>query len=93
MHGFLPLSLPFALAFAPLFIVLIVWSIAIKGYALWVAARAGEKWWFVALLILNTVGILELVYLIWFSPPGSNKLSNMFQSSGTPAEDSSGPQA
>lgn len=37
--------------------------IALKGYALWHAARRSEKWWFVALLLINTMGILELVYL------------------------------
>ena len=27
------------------------------------AARRGDKWWFLAVLVLSTVGILELVYL------------------------------
>lgn len=40
-----------------------VWSMIWKGIALWYAARRGEKGWFVALLILNTVGILEIVYI------------------------------
>ena len=48
-------------------IILIIWSVAIKGFALWHAARRGEKWWFVALLIINTAGILELIYLIFFA--------------------------
>jgi hypothetical protein len=37
--------------------------LALKGYALWHAAKRDEKGWFVALLVLNTFGILELVYL------------------------------
>lgn len=37
--------------------------IALKGYALWHAAKRDEKGWFIALLIINTAGILELVYL------------------------------
>jgi methionyl-tRNA synthetase len=40
-----------------------VWSMIWKGIALWYAARRGEKGWFVALLILNTVGILEIIYV------------------------------
>jgi len=44
----------------------VVWSIAIKGLALWYSARASQKVWFVALLIINTVGILELVYIKLF---------------------------
>jgi len=45
---------------------LVVWSIAVKGLALWYSARASQKAWFVALLIVNTVGILELVYITFF---------------------------
>jgi len=45
---------------------LVVWSIAVKGLALWYSARASQKAWFVALLIVNTVGILELVYIAFF---------------------------
>lgn len=66
------------LVLAPVFFALTIWSIAIKGYALWVSARSAQKWWFIAVLVINTVGILELVYLIWFSPAGSNKLSGLF---------------
>lgn len=42
---------------------LILAIIALKGYALWHAAKRDEKGWFVALLILNTFGVLELIYL------------------------------
>ena len=37
----------------------------LKGYSLWYAARRNEPWWFLALFILNTAGILELIYLIF----------------------------
>jgi len=54
--------------------------IFLKGYALWHAARRNEKWWFVALLLINTIGILELIYLYFvvgkwhnFSESNSNK--------------------
>jgi hypothetical protein len=64
-----PLFGPFTiLAFSILAIIgilLLIWTIAIKGYALWTAAQRKEKWWFIALLIINTVGILEVVYLIF----------------------------
>ena len=50
----------------PLIVALAVWTIAIKGLALWHAARNGQKLWFVVLLVLNTLGILELVYLLGF---------------------------
>lgn len=40
--------------------------LALKGYCLWHAAKRNEIWWFLALFILNTLGILELVYIIFF---------------------------
>lgn len=47
-------------------IVLAAWSLIWKGVGLWFAARNYQKSWFVAILILNTIGILEIIYLIWF---------------------------
>ena len=49
-----------------LFLVLVVWSLAWKGVALWKAARQNQRNWFVALLVLNTFGILEIMYTFWF---------------------------
>ncbi len=55
-------------AFASLaFVLLIVGSLVLKGIALWKAARAGSKPWFIALLFINTLGILELLYIFVFS--------------------------
>lgn len=49
------------------FILLALWSLFWKGLALWKAARNDERYWFVALLVINTVGILELAYLFIFA--------------------------
>lgn len=49
------------------FALLLIWSIAWKGLALWKSARAGSKVWFVVLLVINTLGILEILYLYVFS--------------------------
>lgn len=54
--------------FLLLLIPTMLWVLTLKGFALWHAARAGQKTWFVALLILNTFGLVELLYLIWFRP-------------------------
>jgi len=43
---------------------LIVWSVIWKGLALWRAARLKQVGWYVALLVINTVGIFEIIYLI-----------------------------
>ncbi|HTY39624.1 MAG TPA: DUF5652 family protein [Candidatus Paceibacterota bacterium] len=49
------------------FLIALIWSIYWKGMALWHSARRGEKVWFVVLLVVNTVGILEILYLYVFS--------------------------
>jgi len=49
------------------FTLLMVWSIIWKGLALWKAAKQDKKGWFVILLIVNTIGILEILYLYVFS--------------------------
>ena len=49
---------------SPWILVLIVlWTIPWKGIALWKAARLSHKWWFVVMLVVNTVGILEIIYI------------------------------
>ena len=50
-----------------LLFVVVVWSIVWKGLALWKSARASSKVWFVVFLIVNTLGILEILYLYVFS--------------------------
>lgn len=47
--------------------IIVLWTLAWKGWALWIAARQREKYWFIALLVLNTVGILEIAYIFFFS--------------------------
>lgn len=49
-------------------VLIVVLTFVLKGFALWLSARAGQKWWFIAFLVINTFGILEIVYLIWFRP-------------------------
>jgi hypothetical protein len=52
---------------AVLFTALAVWVIIWKGIALWKAARNNSNIWFVFLLVLNTMGILEIIYIFFFS--------------------------
>ncbi len=51
------------IALTPLFLLFLVWGLFWKGLALWHSARKGQNWWFVILLIVNTAGILEIIYL------------------------------
>jgi len=47
-----------------LLIIVILVLLTLKGLSLWYASRKEQKWWFVILLVINTLGILELIYLI-----------------------------
>lgn len=47
----------------PTFLVVMLWSLFWKGLALWHAAKRRQPWWFVGLLVINTMGILEIIYL------------------------------
>jgi len=46
---------------------LVIWELYWRGRALWLAAQSKETGWFVALLVLNTAGILPLLYIYVFS--------------------------
>lgn len=50
-----------------LFLAALVWSLGWKAASLWQAARDGRKPWFVALLVTNTLGILDAIYLFKIS--------------------------
>jgi len=50
-----------------LLLILGLWTLPWKGVALWKSARQKQKWWFIALLIINTIGILEILYIFIFS--------------------------
>ncbi len=50
-----------------LFVIALVWSLIWKGIALWRSAQRKEKAWFISILILNTLGILDIVYIYFFS--------------------------
>ena len=54
---------------APSFMLFVVylWSIFWKGLALWRAATGNQKYWFIAMLFLNTLGILEIIFLFKFA--------------------------
>ncbi|OHA88152.1 MAG: hypothetical protein A2741_00830 [Candidatus Zambryskibacteria bacterium RIFCSPHIGHO2_01_FULL_43_27] len=46
---------------------IIIWSVIWKGLALWRSARLSQKGWFLVVLLVNTVGILEIIYLFFIS--------------------------
>ena len=50
-----------------LLIITLVWSLLWKGIALWKAARKNHLVWFIILLVVNTLGIIEILYIFLFS--------------------------
>lgn len=52
-------------AFWPHFLLLAIWSMFWKGLALWHSGRRGQPWWFVIFLVVNTAGLLEIIYLFF----------------------------
>lgn len=56
------------------FILVLLWCLVWKGLALWHAAQRKQPWWFVAILLINTFGILEIIYLFGVAKMKSENL-------------------
>jgi hypothetical protein len=52
---------------APVLLAILIWVTPWKGIALWQATRNGHKIWFVVLLVLNTLALLEIIYIFFFA--------------------------
>ncbi|NLO69914.1 MAG: hypothetical protein GX102_02970 [Porphyromonadaceae bacterium] len=48
----------------PLLFILFVFDLVMKGFALWKAARNNHLAWFICIIVLNTAGILPIIYLL-----------------------------
>ena len=59
----------------PVILVMVLWSTAWKALALWHSARRGDVVWFIVFLVVNTVGILEIIYLFFIA---KRTLHNLF---------------
>ena len=66
------LGISLALA-AVLVFVIAIWTLVWKGLALWKSARKSHMIWFIVLLIVNTIGILEILYIYIFSKWGEKR--------------------
>ena len=63
-----------------LFLILI-WSLFWIGCSLWFAAKRDQKWWFLVLLILNTAGVLEIIYIFFVAKKKWDDVVNLFRKS------------
>lgn len=44
---------------------IMAWALPWKGIALWKAAKNNQKIWFVIIFLLNTLAILDIVYIMF----------------------------
>jgi len=44
---------------------LAIWTLPWKGVALWKAAKNSHKIWFVIIFLLNTLAILDIIYIVF----------------------------
>lgn len=61
-------------------IIVILWVIPWKGYALWTASKLNHKKWFIIILVLNTFAILEIIYLFYVVKKTPKDIVNLFRS-------------
>lgn len=54
-------------AFGIFILVATLWTLYWKYRALWYCAKNDRKMWFIIFLVVNTLGILEILYLYVFS--------------------------
>jgi len=57
-------------------LLIILWTLPWKGVALWKAGRNGQKIWFIALLMFNTLALLPIIYLFYFSKKKIQEIEN-----------------
>ena len=57
-------------------VILFIWDFIWKGIGMWKAARLGQKGWFVAIFILNTLGILPIIYIYAVAKPAEKRISS-----------------
>jgi sorbitol-specific phosphotransferase system component IIC len=50
--------------FLPILVILILWEAVWKIIALWKAARNNQLAWFICIAVINTVGILPIIYIL-----------------------------
>lgn len=51
---------------------LVIWTLSWKGFAMWKAAKNNQPAWFIAIFLVNALGILEIVYLSFFQKKINN---------------------
>jgi hypothetical protein len=58
----------------PIIIVLAVWEAVWKLIALWKSARNNHLAWFICIAVINTIGILPIIYILMHKKETTEKL-------------------
>jgi len=48
-------------------VLILLWTLPWKAAALWRSARRAQLGWFLVMTVVNTLGILEILYIFFFS--------------------------
>ncbi|MEK6928235.1 MAG: DUF5652 family protein [Nanoarchaeota archaeon] len=68
----------FLLAHPILVSIVMLWALIWKGFSMWKAAQNKSLPWFVILLVINSLGILDILYIFVFSKMNSSPSTNNF---------------
>lgn len=58
-------------------LLVMAWVLPWKGVALWNAAKLSHKGWFITLLVLNTLAILDIIYIFFVAKKAKQKQLSM----------------
>ena len=58
-----------------------IWVMVWKGLALWRAAEHQARGWFIIILVVNTLGLLEIIYLFFVTKPKQPEIPSSAASS------------
>lgn len=57
----------------------LIWTLFWKGFSLWTAVKNDHRKWFVALLVLNTFGILDIFYIFHIAKKNWSDVKDILQ--------------
>jgi len=65
-------------------LITVFWVLPWKVYSLWTASKKNQKGWFIAILVLNTFGILEIIYTFGVAKKKWSDIRKAFRSLFSP---------
>ncbi len=57
-------------------LLLTIWVLPWKGVALWRASKNQNLKWFIIILTLNTLAVVDIIYIFFFSNKKSKEIDN-----------------